>query len=58
MELHDGLGGNARTGIHLKLRHIGIGHQEVLHRCDVCLEHPLVDMAGGEGLLVDDKTNV
>ena len=49
---------DARAFFHHKFCHIGIGNGQRLHGGDVGLEHHLINVAGGKGLLIDDGADV
>ena len=54
----DGLLGDTRTFLYLEFCYIGIGKGEAFHIGYVGIEHHLIDVAGGNHLLVDDGTDV
>ena len=50
--------GNFRVGFHGELCNVGIGKGQAFYVTDVSIQHHLIDVAGGNHLLIDYRTDV
>ena len=50
--------GDFRIGLHGEFCNVGIGKSKTFYIADISIQHHLVDVAGGDHLLVDHRTDI